>query len=147
MIILNAGDHTYSKIGFDERTLANLLQTPVSKIENGLTRSLIFDAIYHEMLDLKLTPQDTFSFLFDNLGDENQEEILRNGLSSATNIVRKYLPKQIALTSTKKMFSLIVSMLSGTKSDKSNEVKDILLEKIHLFMMIPIEAEIVEGWL
>lgn len=58
MVILNFGDHTYTKVRLDSFSLGNLKKIPIAKIEDALTRSLIWKNLWHHVMDMKVTSID-----------------------------------------------------------------------------------------
>lgn len=61
-VILNEGDHAYTKIRFDNNTLRSFKQDSL-KIQEPLTRALIWRNMFQQVLDLKLSSTEFFSFL------------------------------------------------------------------------------------
>jgi len=75
-VILNQGDHVYSKVRFDSNTLKNFKQDGL-KIKDPLTRALIWRNMWQQVLDYKLSSTDYFNFLLQNLPSEETEDTVK----------------------------------------------------------------------
>jgi hypothetical protein len=53
-IVLNHGDHAYTKVHFDDRTMQNLQSHGYQKFDEPLTRMLIIQNLWLQMVDEQL---------------------------------------------------------------------------------------------
>jgi aminopeptidase N len=90
-VILNEGDHVYSKVRFDNNTLRSFKQDGL-KIEEPLTRALIWRNMWQQVLDLKLSSTEFFNFLLTNLPREGNEGTLRDQMRTAGSLISFFLP-------------------------------------------------------
>lgn len=61
-VILNQGDHVYTKVRFDKNTIQSFKQDGL-KFDDSLTRSLIWKNMWQQVLDQKLSAVDFYNFL------------------------------------------------------------------------------------
>jgi hypothetical protein len=54
-IILNHGDHAYTKVYYDERTMHNLQNHGLQKFDEPLTRMLIIMNLWLQMIDQQIS--------------------------------------------------------------------------------------------
>lgn len=76
-VILNQGDHVYSKVRFDKNTLQSFKQDGL-RIQDSLTRALIWRSMWQQVLDLKLSSTEYFNFVLANLASEDTEDTVKN---------------------------------------------------------------------
>jgi len=76
-VILNQGDHVYSKVRFDKNTLASFKKDGL-QIKDGLTRALIWRSMWQQVLDLKLSSTEYFNFVLTNLASEDTEDTVKH---------------------------------------------------------------------
>lgn len=85
-VILNQGDHVYSKVRFDKNTLQSFKQDGL-KIEDQLTRALVWRNMWQQVLDFKLSANDFFNFLLQNLPNEKSEDTMRDQMKNAKGLI------------------------------------------------------------
>lgn len=90
-MILNEGDHVYSKVRFDKNTLQSFKKDGL-KINDSLTRALIWRNMWQQVLDRKLSSIDYFNFILQNLPSEPQEDTLKDQMKNARGLINFFLP-------------------------------------------------------
>lgn len=90
-VIVNEGDHVYSKVRFDKNTLQNFKKDGL-KIKDNLTRSLIWKNMWQQVLDFKLSAMDFFNFLQQNLPNEGHEDAVKEQMKNARGLINYFLP-------------------------------------------------------
>jgi hypothetical protein len=75
-VILNQGDHVYTKVRFDKNTIQSFKQDGL-KMDDALTKSLIWKNMWQQVLDQKLSAVDFYNFLLKNLPNEPTEDSVK----------------------------------------------------------------------
>lgn len=92
MVLLNDGDHAYTKYRLDSNTMARLFDVPITQIENNLLRSQIWHQITMSMLDQQVTSVKLFDYLAENLPYETTEQTIVDSIKTIDELIRFYLP-------------------------------------------------------
>lgn len=61
-ILVNHGDHGYAKVHFDKKSLDNFEQN-LYKIEDGVSRSMIWQQLWYNMRDEKMTSIQLLNYM------------------------------------------------------------------------------------
>jgi len=111
--IANAEDKAYTKIYLDEIT-SRFLSKNLSKIDGEVNRAVVWRALSGMVKHLKLTSTLFFEFVHNNLKGEKNPVILNNVLGAAMVTLRLYIPDELYIQTSAKMFGLIYDMLLET---------------------------------
>lgn len=130
-VILNEGDHVYTKIRFDNNTLKSFKKDGL-KIEDPLTRSLIWRNMLQQVLDLKLSSTEFFNFIVKNLPDEGNEGTLRDQMSNAGSMISYFLPIETQSKSREQFFDAMMQI--AEKPSTSQNLKEKIVEDIDRFI-------------
>lgn len=81
----------YSKVRFDKNTLQSFKQDGL-RIQDSLTRALIWRSMWQQVLDLKLSSTEYFNFVLANLASEDTEDTVKNEMGQASSLISFFLP-------------------------------------------------------
>ena len=73
MVLLNDGDHAYTKYRLDSNTMARIMDVPITQIEDNLLRAQVWHHITMSMLDRQVSSVKLFDYLSENLPYETTE--------------------------------------------------------------------------
>ncbi|MFI5505660.1 aminopeptidase [Corynebacterium kutscheri] len=82
LVLLNDGDHTYAKIAFDQHSLSTALEH-LSKIDDGLSRAVIWTALWNLTRDGQLSVSDFITAVLKHCGKETNPSISARILNHA----------------------------------------------------------------
>lgn len=130
-VVLNQGDHVYTKVRFDKNTIQNFKQDGL-KMDDSLTRSLIWKNMWQQVLDQKLSAVDFYNFLLQNLPNETTEDTVKEQMKNARGLISYFLPLDKVPQSREKMFDALLGIAS--KNTTSLNIKEKILENIDNFI-------------
>jgi aminopeptidase N len=110
LIILNYGDHTYTKVRFDPLSLTTLKTLQIAKIEDPLTRTLVWRNLLLHVLDLKLSSIEFYSILQNNMLQETNTENIAFLTQASYGLLSKYLPVSAQEAAYENIFTLFLQM-------------------------------------
>ena len=124
-VVLNQGDHVYSKVRFDKNTLKNFKQDGL-KIQDPLTRALIWRNMWQQVLDYKLSSTEFFNFLLKNLPNEETEDTVKYQISNAGSLISFFLPVDKQSKSREQFFEALLQIIG--KPTTSQNIKEKIIE-------------------
>lgn len=143
-VILNQGDHVYSKVRFDSNTLKNFKQDGL-KIKDPLTRALIWRNMWQQVLDYKLSSTDYFNFLLQNLPSEETEDTVKLQIMNTIPLISYFLPLDKQSKSREQFFESLLQIAS--KPSTSENIKEKIIENIDKFLETENQSQMMVQWL
>jgi aminopeptidase N len=130
-VILNQGDHVYSKVRFDKNTIQSFKKDGLM-VQDSLTRSLIWRNMWQQVLDFKLSASDFFNFLSQNLPNEQTEDTVKDQIKNARGLISFFLPLDKVDSSREKFFDALLQIAS--KNTTSPNIKEKIIEDLDVFI-------------
>lgn len=143
-VVLNQGDHVYTKVRFDKNTIQNFKQDGL-KMDDSLTRSLIWKNMWQQVLDQKLSAVDFYNFLLQNLPNETTEDTVKEQMKNARGLISYFLPLDKVPQSREKMFDALLGIAS--KNTTSLNIKEKILENLDNFIQSEQQTQLAIQWL
>jgi aminopeptidase N len=89
-IIINHGDHAYTKVRYDEATL-KCFENDLDKISDYLERAIVWRHLWNLVMDAKMSSLQFFNFAVKQLPHETVEQTLTTSLGDLANLVNNYI--------------------------------------------------------
>jgi len=144
-LILNHDDHVYTKVRFDNNTIKSFKKDGLLKIEDPLSRSLIWRNLWQQVLDFKLSATDFYHFLLTNLPNETVEDSVKDQMRNARGLINFFLPLDKVKESKEKFFDVLLGIAS--KPGTSSNIQEKVVENMDLFVATPQQSQLVLQWL
>lgn len=141
--ILNYGDHAYFRTFLDTES-AEFLSQSLYKIDDSLTRALVWRSIMAMVKAMKLKSPILFDYIFLNLMHETQTVIIKYILMIAHGQVTAYVPDEHQFHILDKMFEFCYKFIQSTKS---KEIVQVLVSTLLDFCYTRDQIDLALKWL
>lgn len=144
-VLLNHGDHAYAKVRFDNRTIAHLQQEGFGLVKDDLSRSLVWQSLWHQMLDQQLSSTKYFDMLLANLPHETSEQAFVFGLDKSHQLTDLYLPLDRANSSKELLFNTFLELVA--RKDIPENLRATIIKFTPQHIHSEESISLVQGWL
>jgi hypothetical protein len=110
LIVINYGDHAYSKVDFDKKTLANL-EDNMHRIEDPLTRAQIWRYLWYGVMDTKISSKQFLDILLKQIPRMRNELDIDGALHNVYPIFNSYLPIDMIQPYSHKLYNALSTLL------------------------------------
>jgi aminopeptidase N len=143
VVILNVEDWGYCKIRIDEASLTHLKKNLI-KIEDPLTRQLVYRALWDMVRDIKLSAVEFVEFVIQQFPHETDSGIANYSLEITNAALYNYIPSCIYKeTLAHQVFSMILSRIQGPLSKESSMIYQ---KALKLFIYHPDDIKLALNW-
>ena len=112
IVLLNFNENAYVKYRLDPVSKKNLMETPISMIEENVMHASLWANMYMGVEDMEMSSLEYFNYIAENLPHETTESIIAGTLIDMDELITSYLPLSKTNYANQKMFDTIVSMLT-----------------------------------
>ena len=117
-VLLNVGDHGYAKVVIDERSVTSFSES-LSKIEDQLTRHILWQYLWHMVLDQRLASKTFLEVVLRHTGTERVEILIRNAWGFVGALVNNYLPAETVMSTKARVFDAVYTLLQQEGLDRN----------------------------
>lgn len=137
-ILLNYGDHGYTKVQFDRKSMTNL-ERNLFKIEDAFERAQIWSQAWYTVIDFKFTSIQLLRFHLHQVPLETNEGNLRVGIKNLMQLSSFLIPLESKNLYDKQIFNCLMKTLANKEIPK--DAKSIIASQINRFMIANKELE------
>ena len=117
-LLLNVGDHGYAKIVLDERSV-QAFSEGLNKVEDQLTRHILWQYLWHMVLDQRLASKTFVEVVLRHTGTERVEILIRNAWGFVGALVNNYLPAETVMSTNARVFDAVYTLLQQEGLDRN----------------------------
>ncbi|KAL4510727.1 hypothetical protein ABPG72_004881 [Tetrahymena utriculariae] len=120
-VLLNYADQGYIKINFDDISF-HFFKKNVNKINDILTRTLIWGVFYDLVRDGKISSEEYVDIFIGNIPNEQSEDIITNQVENLTQLYSHYTPEKYKLPLGERVFNFLLKYLLSIPKDNKNRI-------------------------
>lgn len=128
-VILNYNDWAYFKWVIDRQSI-DFLKTNLFKLNNLLTKQLVYRSLYDLTRDSRLSGIEYIEIILNLITKETNEEIIATVLRSVQGIISNYIPIQYYEKYSALLFDSVHELLKNALKQKENLNKEVVLHLI-----------------
>ena len=117
-VLLNVGDHGYAKVVLDARSV-QAFSVGLSQIEDQLTRHILWQYMWHMVLDARLPSLRFLDVALQHIGAESVEMVVRGTWGFVGALIGKYCPGEAVLPSKERVFDVVYGILQTPGLDRN----------------------------
>lgn len=141
---INHGDQTYAKVRFDKNSLAEF-KLNMHKIDNSLSRSMIWYQLFYHINDMQMTSRDYIDFAIVQIPHETTAKAIQKTLFNLKSAIHNYTPPKLVQTYQSRVFSTVVQILNNPKVDTTT--KGSVLDRAFDFLNSKKDIDTALGWM
>ena len=142
-VVLNVEDWGYCKVRIDESSLA-VLKKDLIKIQDPLTRQLVYRALWDMVRDIKLSGVEFVEFVIQQFPLETDSGIANYSLEITNAALYNYIPAcEYKETLAHQVFNMVLSRIQGGVSKESSMIYQ---KALKLFIYHPDDIKLALTW-
>lgn len=120
-ILLNYEDHTFVKNNIDQVS-RDFFSNNLSKIEDVLSRTLIWRSFFEMVKDAQITSADLIQFVIKNIANEKSDSIFEKQFDLMHSAIHAYTPSKYRQELSNRVFVHILDLIQTTAADQANRL-------------------------
>ncbi|CDW89925.1 aminopeptidase n [Stylonychia lemnae] len=144
IINVNANDHAYAKIRYDQRTFDNFVSS-LHRVNDAVTRGQVWRSLWLLVVDRKISSMQYFHFVVEQLQYESVDQIIQVALMNLTSLISLYLPTSEVLGKKRIMFETLKHLLQRSDIEPSTRVP--IVDNLFGFASSPDHIKVCLDWL